>query len=146
MDQRYTSANLNTLRRMLRPAIFLVGLVLIHGVPAREAGPYQPMCDLITSAVPPPLMTGTFDTTFGQMTLTPTGGTFTASNGQLRAVTTQCRTMTGIWVQDKSAHQCPNGKFYGKFQFVFTSKQFTGVYGYCDGPITAGTWNGNRLW
>jgi hypothetical protein len=132
-------------QRRYRTALCIAGLIALSGAPAWAGPPTRPSC-FLTPHGANNWMTGTFDTSFGQLTVTPKGGTYTVGNGQLRAVTTQCVQMTGIWVQSTSAHQCPNGQYYGKFKFDFTHDSFTGTFGYCDGPLTGGAWNGKRLW
>lgn len=98
-----------------------------------------------TSQAPsPPLMAGTFDTSFGLLQLGPNDGTYSHENGRVTVENTHDNIVEGTWEQNSAGTQCPDGRYRGKFVFAFTSNSFTGFYGYCDDPPTAGAWNGTR--
>ncbi len=90
------------------------------------------------------LTVGTFDTSFGRMELGVKGGTYSVHDGKLRVRTTHDNIVEGVWTQTTSARKCSNGGYWGNFVFAFDAKGFTGFYGYCDDPPTAGEWNGTR--
>ena len=89
-------------------------------------------------------MSGTFNSTFGTLTLSPGGGTYDYQGGQVQVSAVSGGIMEGIWTQTRSGRQCPDGRYYGRFRFEFTTTGFTGSYGYCDDPPGAGAWNGTR--
>lgn len=91
------------------------------------------------------MMTGTFQTDFGELQLTPAGGTYSYANGRVTATSVHDAIMEGTWEQSKASQACPDGRFWGHFVFSFTPAGFTGFFGYCDGQLTAGPWNGKRL-
>jgi hypothetical protein len=95
-------------------------------------------------AGPAPTMTGTFDTDFGVLVLTSRDGMYSVSNGRVTIEHIYGDFMDGSWTQSKSEQQCTDGTYRGHFHFRFTSKGFTGSYGYCDGPANAGRWNGTQ--
>ncbi len=59
-------------------------------------------------------------------------------------------TFTGVWVERHSSRKCStekDGSFYwGRLQFNFSDDfyTFSGKWGYCDTPPTAGGWAGTR--
>lgn len=89
-------------------------------------------------------MTGMFDTDFGVLALTPNGGTYTYENGRVTATNVHQYIMEGTWQQNKAGQKCEDGTYHGSFVFQFNVDGFTGFYGYCEGPPTAGKWNGKR--
>lgn len=91
------------------------------------------------------MMTGTFQTDFGELHLTPTGGDYSYANGRVTVTSVHDAIMEGTWEQDKASQACSDGRFWGHFVLSFTPSAFTGFFGYCDGPLTAGPWNGKRL-
>lgn len=93
---------------------------------------------------PASLTTGTFDSTFGVLELRETEGSYSQKNGHVTVLKTVGNRIKGIWEQSTAAQQCPDGRFWGKFVFTFDAQGFTGTYGYCNGPATAGEWNGTR--
>jgi hypothetical protein len=95
-------------------------------------------------AGPAPTITGTFDTDFGVLTLTARDGSYTVNNGHVTIEHIYGDFMDGTWSQSTSAQQCSDGTYRGRFHFKFTNDGFAGSYGYCDGPINAGRWNGTR--
>ncbi len=107
-----------------------------------------------SSPAPPPLSgkapaqnmltTGAFNSTFGAMTLDANGGRYAYSNGRIRIANATANTLAGVWEQDQSSQRCSDGRYWGRFQMQFTQAGFTGSYGYCEGPTTAGPWNGSR--
>lgn len=107
--------------------------------PASAGKPAQPNDDSSAS-----LMTGDFNSTFGAMHLDSNGGTYAYSNGRIRIASASANTLTGTWEQSSSSQRCSDGRYWGRFQMQFTRAGFTGAYGYCDGPTTAGPWNGTR--
>lgn len=74
-------------------------------------------------------------------------GRYTNDNGEIVG-TFQNGTLNGIWIEDQSGQRCPtakNGRYYwGKLEFRFSGNRFTGKWGYCDGPLTAGAWGGEK--
>lgn len=90
------------------------------------------------------LMTGTFLTDFGELHLTPQGGDYAYANGRVTVSGIHDAIMEGTWEQSTASQACPDGRFWGHFVFSFTPEGFSGFYGYCDGQLTAGKWNGTR--
>ncbi len=90
------------------------------------------------------LTTGAFNSTFGAMTLDANGGRYAYSNGRIRITSASDATLAGVWEQDQSSQRCSDGRYWGRFQLQFSRSGFTGAYGYCDSPTTAGPWNGTR--
>jgi len=88
--------------------------------------------------------TGTFDTSFGVLTLTNQGGNYSTSGGRVTVTRLDGNIMEGVWEQSSASRRCANGRYYGKFTFTFAADGFAGAYGYCDEPINAGPWNGKR--
>jgi hypothetical protein len=78
------------------------------------------------------------------MTLDENGGRYAYSNGRIRVTSASGATVSGTWEQDQSSQRCGDGRYWGRFQMQFTPSGFTGAYGYCDGPLTGGPWNGAR--
>ena len=91
------------------------------------------------------LTTGTFDTSFGTLTLGTKRGAYTVKNGRVIVENRHDNIVEGRWEQSSAARQCPDGRYWGKFVFAFDANGFTGFYGYCDEPPTAGAWNGKRM-
>lgn len=89
-------------------------------------------------------ITGTFDSDFGALTLTPEGGSYTHHDGRISVSSHLGPNMEGSWQESTGTHQCADGLYRGRFRFVFTETGFTGHFGYCDGPTDAGNWNGIR--
>ena len=89
-------------------------------------------------------MTGTFDSSFDVLTLSPGGGSYAYQGGQVQVSGIQGNVMEGIWTQTRSGRQCPDGRYYGRFRFTFTAGGFSGSYGYCDEEPGAGAWTGTR--
>ncbi len=89
-------------------------------------------------------MTGTFDTDFGVLTLTPQGGTYSVNDGHVIVANVSGDVMAGTWTQSRAATRCADGTYHGAFTFRFNAQGFVGSYGYCDDPPTAGRWNGTR--
>ena len=89
-------------------------------------------------------MTGTFDSSFDVLTLSPGGGSYAYQGGQVQVGSVQGNVMEGIWTQTRSGRQCPDGRYYGRFRFIFTAGGFSGSYGYCDEEPGTGAWNGTR--
>lgn len=95
-------------------------------------------------AGPAPAMTGVFDTDFGVLQITKSGGTYGYKNGQLTIAKIFGDFMEGTWTQSGSNQRCSDGAYRGTFRFRFTKEGFTGAFGYCDAPPGSGTWNGKR--
>ena len=110
-------------------------VVLSHLPPAGEPGGV---------AGPAPTMTGTFDTDLGVLVLTAAGGTYSTLDGRVTVTNVAGDFMDGTWTTSWSAQRCADGQYRGRFHFRFTQAGFIGTYGLCDGPITAGQWNGKR--
>ena len=89
-------------------------------------------------------MSGTFDTSYGKMTLSPSGGRYDQSGGQLVVTSINGATMEGKWNQTGSGRKCPDGSFSGRFRFVFTSGGFSGTWGYCNDAADRSGWSGTR--
>jgi hypothetical protein len=90
------------------------------------------------------IMTGTFDSNFGLLTLSTGGGSYDYYGGQLRVSGISGNVMEGTWTQTRSGRQCPDGLYRGRFRFTFTSSGFSGSFGYCEDEPGAGVWNGTR--
>ncbi len=90
------------------------------------------------------MMSGTFDSSFGTLTLSPGGGSYDYYGGQVQVAAVNGDVMEGIWTQTRAARQCPDGRYYGRFRFAFSANGFTGSFGYCDEEPGAGAWNGTR--
>ena len=88
--------------------------------------------------------TRVFDTNFGVFTLTDHDGTYADSDGRVANLKVDGDSMDGTWTQTLSSHRCPDGSYRGSFHLQFTQDGFTGTWGWCDGPLTAGVWNGKR--
>jgi hypothetical protein len=95
-------------------------------------------------AGPAPTMTGTFGTDFGELILGTKEGNYGASNGSVSVERIYGNFMDGTWRQSQAAQLCADGTYRGHFHFQFNAKGFAGSYGYCDGPVNAGHWNGTR--
>jgi hypothetical protein len=95
-------------------------------------------------AGPAPTMAATFDTDFGVLTLTAKDGTYSVNNGHVTVDHIYGDFMDGAWTQSTAAQQCSDGTYHGRFHFRFDARGFTGSYGYCDGQVNAGQWNGTR--
>ncbi len=90
-------------------------------------------------------MTGIFDTGGGVMHLGPSGGTYQAQNGRMSVTKIDGEVMEGLWEQDNSGGQCPDGRHRGRFRLTFTADGFTGVFGYCEEePHRIGGFQGKR--
>lgn len=89
------------------------------------------------------MMTGTFDSTFGTLTLSTGGGSYDYYGGQIRVTGISGNVMEGTWTQTRSGNQCPDGQHRGRFRFQFDASGFRGSYSYCDGE-GGGPWNGRR--
>ena len=96
-----------------------------------------------TSDISFALMTGTFDSSFGLLTLSTGGGSYDYQGGQIRVTGISGNVMEGIWTQTRSAEQCSDGQYRGRFRFEFSATGFSGNYSYCDGT-NGGAWNGTR--
>jgi uncharacterized Zn-binding protein involved in type VI secretion len=88
---------------------------------------------------------GSWDTTFGTMTLTQSGnrvtGTYTWDDGKITG-TVDGNTLTGTWSDGKTG-AAPNGSGDIVFTMAADGKSFTGIYKY--GSTGSGyTWNGTR--
>jgi hypothetical protein len=90
------------------------------------------------------LMTGSFSTEFGTLTLSPNGGSYAYNGGRVEVTRVLGTRMSGIWRQTVSGQRCPDGRYWGRFDFTFGPAGFTGTYSYCNGPV-AGPWNGTRI-
>ena len=101
--------------------------------------------------------TGTFDSTFGELTFTADGnevtGTYEHCDGQLTG-TADGLALDGEWEENPEA--CPAGeqsapeeKYSGTFEFSIAAdgQSFTGTWTYADGSKDAGgdTWEGTRI-
>jgi hypothetical protein len=95
-------------------------------------------------AGPAPAMTGAFDTDFGMLTLSRTDGSYSYKDGRVVISKIVGDFMDGTWTQSSSGQECSDGAYRGTFHFRFSRDGFTGSYGYCDGPTSAGPWNGRR--
>jgi hypothetical protein len=89
-------------------------------------------------------MTGSFQTSFGVLTLEADGGAYDYSDGRVTVDHVDGSVMTGIWRQARSGRQCADGGYWGRFHFEFTSAGFAGTYTYCDEEAVAGEWSGTR--
>lgn len=89
-------------------------------------------------------MTGRFTSDFGNISLSPTGGSYDYKGGRLQVTQVSGAEMRGIWRQTESGQRCRDGGYWGRFHFKFTPAGFSGTYTYCDGA-TAGAWNGRRI-
>ncbi len=98
----------------------------------------------LSSSLAQAKMTGTFDTSFGLMVLTASGGTYDFKNGRLWISKIDGDVMEGVWEQDQADRQCPDGRYRGRFRFVFSGTGFTGKFGYCDAEPETPGWNGTR--
>lgn len=89
---------------------------------------------------------GTYTTSFGLTHLAPNAsrGDYAYNNGQIGMTYIDGSTIRGTWEQSTSSKQCADGRYYGQFVFHASPGGFTGNYGYCDDPPTAGEWNGTR--
>ncbi len=89
-------------------------------------------------------MTGTFDTDLGVLVLAGNEGTYSTLNGRVTVTGIAGDVMDGTWTTSWSTQRCADGAYRGHFRFTFDPAGFTGAYGFCDGPPTAGVWNGTR--
>ena len=90
------------------------------------------------------LISGTYDSSFGTLTMSPGGGSYDYYGGQVQVASVAGNVVEGIWTQTRAGRQCPDGRFYGRFRFSFTEAGFSGSYGYCDEEPGTGPWNGTR--
>jgi hypothetical protein len=90
------------------------------------------------------MMTGTFDSSFGTLTLSTGGGAYDYYGGQVRVTGISGNVMEGTWTQTRAGRQCPDGQYRGRFRFAFSASGFTGSFGYCEDEPGAGVWNGTR--
>ncbi|BAW95206.1 hypothetical protein NIES970_01080 [[Synechococcus] sp. NIES-970] len=97
---------------------------------------------------------GTWDTTWGQMTLSTQGNTTAGSYGNgestISGIVTG-DTFTGYWVETAAARSCDtqkNGSSYWgglSFRLVDGGSRFEGSWSYCDDPVSdGGDWTGTR--
>jgi hypothetical protein len=115
--------------------------------PVAPPSPPPPMAGVppMDEALPVPI-DGTYDTTFGKLTLKGSSGDYSYSDGKVSVSRVQGNWVEGTWEQSKSSRQCDDGRYYGRFRFEFTAAGFTGIYGYCgDDPGSANVWDGSRL-
>ncbi len=135
-----TGAGIEPVKPPARRAIPVFGRHRVLPAPSSPIpAPPQP-----APAQPAAAMTGTFDTDLGVLLLTATGGTYTTLNGHVTVTAVAGDVMDGTWTTSWSTERCADGAYRGRFRFTFTPGGFTGAYGFCDGPLTAGAWNGKR--
>jgi hypothetical protein len=91
-----------------------------------------------------PAMTGIFNTDFGELILGANGGTYSVNGGGVHIERIYGDFMDGTWTQATAAQKCSDGTYHGHFRFRFNPRGFTGSYGYCEGAVGAGQWNGTR--
>ncbi len=113
--------------------------VILPRPPGGSSPPPQPAPPQPTAA-----MTGTFDTNLGVLVLAGNAGTYSILDGRVTVTGVTGDAMDGTWNTSWSAQRCGDGLFRGRFRFTFNAAGFTGAYGFCDGPLTAGAWNGQR--
>ena len=97
--------------------------------------------------------TGTWDTTYGDMTLTPLAdgrarATYKGEDGELDGRMSGL-TYTGYWTEPSSARACSSSRngtvYWGRFSYTFDPAltTFDGGWSYCDNaPSTEGDWTG----
>jgi hypothetical protein len=73
--------------------------------------PSTPASPRVDNDDPRTWMTGTFDTDFGKLVLSPTSGTYGFRDGRLTVRHLHGDVMEGIWEQSKSDHPCADGRF-----------------------------------
>jgi hypothetical protein len=89
------------------------------------------------------LMTGSFETGWGEMRLIGGSGRYDHNDGRLEVEKIESAVAEGKWTQSESDRQCPDGRYWGRFRFTFSETGFTGVWSYCDETL-GGNWNGTR--
>lgn len=95
---------------------------------------------------PPVPRDGTYDTTFGTLTLSNGSGVYSYKDGRVSLSRIEGNYAEGTWEQSTSDRQCPDGRYYGRMRFEFTKTGFVGKYSYCeDDPVDQNTWNGTRM-
>jgi hypothetical protein len=101
-------------------------------------------------------ISGKWETSEGQMTLSQTGitvtGVYAQDNGHITG-TFNNNVLDGYWYEDSSGQRCvsprTNGAgqstyYWGGIKFQFGSDKFTGTWGYCES--SAGhPWSGTRM-
>jgi hypothetical protein len=87
---------------------------------------------------------GVYDTSYGTMTLSRSGGSYTYEDGRIVFVRVADNIAEGTWEQSISDRKCVDGAYWGVIRFVFTDTGFDGTFGYCnDEP--KGVWTGTRI-
>ena len=104
--------------------------------------------------------TGQWTSNFGNMrlwqsryggTYEQVSGTFGNNNGRIIDGQAQAGTVTGIWTQNTSSQLCNTeqggSNYWGGYRWTLSAdgRSFEGSWGYCDGPLNSGTWNGTRV-
>lgn len=105
------------------------------------------LASIAEGASRPGPIAGDYQTSYGRMRLTASGGTYEDSDGRIVVTSTDGPVMSGYWVQSTSGHECPrgrHGRYFGRVRFTFTTEGFTGVWNYCEEEPTQG-WNGTRI-
>ncbi len=113
--------------------------------------PAQADHDPFTVNTEGPSLEGIWSSSEGAITFRQQGnriaGRYTNDNGEIAGVLHN-DTLSGYWIEDHSAQRCQsprNGRyFWGRMEFRFSGNRFSGKWGYCDGPLTAGAWGGER--
>ncbi|MFI4974481.1 MAG: hypothetical protein ACHP84_08085 [Caulobacterales bacterium] len=119
-------------------AVFGVALALAFGMPDAS------------SAAPPHIFAGTWDTTYNTMTLRQTNahveGDYAFDDGHIVG-DQRGRVLTGYWTQSTAGQSCATSRMGGQYwgAVVFTlspdGKSFRGRWGYCGGRPTR-AWSG----
>ena len=108
-----------------------------------------------TPAAAPIDASGTWDTSWGAMTLRQEAdgrvtGTYENGASQIDARNT-ANTIEGYWIEPTSTRRCDTARggsvHWGRVQFVLVERdRWVGKYTYCDGPVgrSAADWDGTR--
>jgi hypothetical protein len=95
---------------------------------------------------------GTWNTNWGTMELqgdTSVAGKYAYQEGRVEGILTG-RVCGGYWAQARSGKECKESelgsKYWGRFTMTFAAngKSFGGSWGYCNGPLSEGSWAGTR--
>lgn len=89
------------------------------------------------------MMSGTFETGWGEMRLIGGNGRYDHDGGTIATAKIDGAVAEGTWTQSDSGKKCSDGRYWGRFRFTFTPTGFTGTWSYCDEPL-GGSWEGKR--